>query len=372
MTKFPHRYDLVGSFLRPTSLKTENEAQQAGKLSLAQTVALTHQAIDDVVDKQVAAGFKAVTDGEFSRQYWHLDFLWGLQNVTKVQHADYARNFVGNINAADNVTLTGPIGYNPNHPFFDAFSYLQSIVPAGVVAKQTIPSPALLLRDHRSDNWRKYYPTVDAYYDAVIEAYSRTIQHFYALGCRYLQIDDTNWAYLIDNLQKTEGDPAAQQPFIELAEAAHYLLQGVLAKAPADLTITSHICRGNFQSTFLFTGGYQYVADYIKDLPYAGLFLEYDTERAGGFEPLATLWNHDPNKRIVLGLITSKFAELETPEALQARVQAATKFVPLENLALSTQCGFASTEEGNKVSESDQWAKLNLVREVAQSIWPEA
>lgn len=369
-TKIPFRADLVGSLLRPTALKQANADLAAGKISAAEAQTVQHDQIKRIVTKQADLGFKAVTDGEYSRRYWHLDFLWGLNGVDKIDHARYEHNFKGNINAADNVELTGPIGYNPEHPFFAAFEYLQSQVLAGVLAKQTIPSPALLFRDHRSDNWAKYYDKFEDYQAAVVTAYVDTIKHFYDLGCRYLQFDDTNWAYLIQNLRETEKDPAKHKPFVQLAQLAHDVIAAILPQLPADLTVTSHICRGNFQSTYLFSGSYDYVADYIKDLPYDGLFLEYDTSRDGDFAPLATLWNHDDNKRIVLGLITSKFADLEDPAAIKARIKEATAYVPLDHLALSTQCGFASTAEGNKVTEADQWAKLQLVQTIAKQVWP--
>ncbi len=206
----------------------------------------------------------------------------------------------------------------------------------------------------------------------MVQAYVATIEHFYTLGVRYLQIDDTNWAYLIQNLKDTENDPKRHQHFVDFAKLAHQVIKAVLVRLPEDLTVTSHICRGNFQSTFLFSGGYQYVADEIGDLPYDGLFLEYDSQRAGSFEPLPQLWQGDTNKRIVLGLITSKFPELEDEEKVIERIHAATAYVPLSNLALSTQCGFASTEEGNKLTEDDQWAKLALVQRIAHRVWEDA
>ncbi|WP_125703906.1 5-methyltetrahydropteroyltriglutamate--homocysteine S-methyltransferase [Lacticaseibacillus daqingensis] len=368
-THAPFHADLVGSLLRPATLKQANADLAAGRIDAAAALAVQHSEIKRVVDSQVALGFKAVTDGEFSRQYWHLDFLWGLTGVDPVLHATYDKNFEGDIAPVDNAQLTGPVGYNPDHPFFAAFSYLNSIVPDGVLAKQTIPTPSLLLRDHRSDNWADFYPTPEAFEDAIIAAYVQTIQHFYDLGCRYLQIDDTNWAYLIHNLRQTENDPAAAQPFVTLAERAHRLLAGILAQVPADLTVTSHICRGNFQSTYLFTGGYEYVAEYLKDLPYDGLFLEYDNPRSGSFAPLKTIWNGDANKTLVLGVITSKFPDLEAPAQITHRLDEAQVDIPLANLALSTQCGFASTQEGNKLTEAQQWAKLQLVQSIAQSVW---
>ncbi|WP_225046796.1 vitamin B12 independent methionine synthase [Lacticaseibacillus kribbianus] len=365
----PFRADLVGSLLRPADLKQAHVDLAAGTITQAQELTVQHQEIARIVAEQAKLGFKAVTDGEFSRQYWHLDFLWGLTGVAEVRHAQYDKNFAGDIAPADNVRLNGRVAYNPDHPFFAAFSYLNSVVPEGVLAKQTIPSPALLFRDHRSDNWADYYDSIDELEQDVITAYVQTIQRFYDLGCRYLQIDDTNWAFLIHNLRRTADDAEAAKPYVELAERSHRLLAGILSQLPKDLAVTSHICRGNFQSTYLFTGGYEYVADYIKDLPYAGLFLEYDNARSGSFAPLKTLWNGDANKTLVLGLITSKFAALEDPAAIKARLKAAAESVPLANLALSTQCGFASTEEGNKVTEAEQWAKLKLVQDIAASVW---
>ncbi|WP_179394406.1 5-methyltetrahydropteroyltriglutamate--homocysteine S-methyltransferase [Lacticaseibacillus absianus] len=368
-THAPFHADLVGSLLRPATLKQAHADREAGKITTEAEQAIQQAEIRRIVDKQVELGFKAVTDGEFSRQYWHLDFFWGLSGVAELRHATYDKNFKGDIAPADNVKLAGRVTFNPAHPFFDAFSYLNSIVPEGVLAKQTIPTPSLLFRDHRSDNWAEFYPSIDALEQDVITAYVQTIQRFYALGCRYIQIDDTNWAFLIHNLRRTAGDKTAAQPFIELAERSHRLLAGILAQVPDDLTVTSHICRGNFQSTYLFTGGYEYVAEYLKDLPYDGLFLEYDNPRSGSFAPLETIWNHDANKTLVLGVITSKFPDLEAPAQIEHHFDEAKALIPLANLALSTQCGFASTEEGNKLTEAQQWAKLQLVQEIAQTLW---
>ena len=371
-TKAPFRADLVGSLLRPERLKVAHQQLGIGEIQQDQELAIQHEAIKHIVKKQVELGFNAVTDGEFSRRYWHLDFFWGLNGFEKDDAWKYERDFKGGINAAANVHLAGKVGFNPDHPFFAAFNYLKSIVPAGVLPKQTIPSPALLFRDHRSDNWSKCYASFDDYLADVVQAYVATIEHFYTLGVRYLQIDDTNWAYLIQNLKDTENDPKRHQHFVDFAKLAHQVIKAVLVRLPEDLTVTSHICRGNFQSTFLFSGGYQYVADEIGDLPYDGLFLEYDSQRAGSFEPLPQLWQGDTNKRIVLGLITSKFPELEDEEKVIERIHAATAYVPLSNLALSTQCGFASTEEGNKLTEDDQWAKLALVQRIAHRVWEDA
>ncbi|AJA80227.1 hypothetical protein ADT67_03410 [Levilactobacillus brevis] len=366
--KFPYRYDVVGSLLRPAVLKDARAQFAAGKIDAEQLQTVQRAETKRVVDQQVALGLKAVTDGEFNRSWWHLDFLWGL---TGVGHYDYHQSykFHGSQTRTDNADLIGKVAFNPEHPFFASFQYLQSLVPAGVTVKQTIPSPTMLFRDNRSDNWATYYETWSDYLDDLAQAYHDTIQHFYDLGCRYIQLDDTTWAFLISKLNETATDAAAHQKYVTLATDAVRVINQLLAGLPDDLTVTTHICRGNFKSTYLFSGGYDDVADYLGQLHYDGLFLEYDSDRAGDFTPLRKIWHGDPDKRLVLGLITSKFAELEDPAVIKARIQAAAQQVPLANLALSTQCGFASTEEGNTLTEDQQWAKLKLVKQIATDVW---
>lgn len=366
--KFPYRYDVVGSLLRPAVLKDARAQFAAGKIDAEQLQTVQRAETKRVVDQQVALGLKAVTDGEFNRSWWHLDFLWGL---TGVGHYDYHQSykFHGSQTRTDNADLIGKVAFNPEHPFFTSFQYLQSLVPAGVTVKQTIPSPTMLFRDNRSDNWATYYETWSDYLDDLAQAYHDTIQHFYDLGCRYIQLDDTTWAFLISKLNETATDAAAHQKYVTLATDAVRVINQLLAGLPDDLTVTTHICRGNFKSTYLFSGGYDDVADYLGQLHYDGLFLEYDSDRAGDFTPLRKIWHGDPDKRLVLGLITSKFAELEDPTVIKARIQAAAQQVPLANLALSAQCGFASTEEGNTLTEDQQWAKLKLVKQIATDVW---
>lgn len=366
--KFPYRYDVVGSLLRPAVLKDARAQFAAGKIDAEQFQTVQRAETKRVVDQQVALGLKAVTDGEFNRSWWHLDFLWGL---TGVGHYDYHQSykFHGSQTRTDNANLIGKVAFNPEHPFFTSFQYLQSLVPAGVTVKQTIPSPTMLFRDNRSDNWATYYETWSDYLDDLAQAYHDTIQHFYDLGCRYIQLDDTTWAFLISKLNETATDAAAHQKYVTLATDAVRVINQLLLGLPDDLTVTTHICRGNFKSTYLFSGGYDDVADYLGQLHYDGLFLEYDSDRAGDFTPLRKIWHGDPDKRLVLGLITSKFAELEDPAVIKARIQAAAQQVPLANLALSTQCGFASTEEGNTLTEDQQWAKLKLVKQIATDVW---
>ncbi|MFD1548526.1 vitamin B12 independent methionine synthase [Levilactobacillus fuyuanensis] len=365
---FPYRYDVVGSLLRPANLKDARAKFAAGEITADELKTVQRTETKRVVAEQVNLGLKAVTDGEFNRSWWHLDFLWGLAGVG---HYDYQQSykFHGSKTRTDNADLVGKIAFNPDHPFFESFTYLQSLVPDGVVVKQTIPSPTMLFRDNRSDNWHQFYETWDAYLDDLAKAYHETILHFYDLGCRYLQLDDTTWAFLISKLNETADDATAHQKYVGLAEDAVHVINSLLAGLPDDLTVTTHICRGNFKSTYLFSGGYDDVADYLGALHYDGLFLEYDSDRAGSFAPLKKIWNGDAGKRLVLGLITSKFPELEDEAVVKARIADAAKQVPLANLALSTQCGFASTEEGNQLTEDQQWAKLKLVKRISDSVW---
>lgn len=365
---FPYRYDVVGSLLRPANLKDARAKFAAGEITADELKTVQRTETKRVVAEQVNLGLKAVTDGEFNRSWWHLDFLWGL---TGVGHYDYQQSykFHGSKTRTDNADLVGKIAFNPDHPFFESFAYLQSLVPDGVVVKQTIPSPTMLFRDNRSDNWHQFYETWDAYLDDLAKAYHETILHFYDLGCRYLQLDDTTWAFLISKLNETADDATAHQKYVGLAEDAVHVINSLLAGLPDDLTVTTHICRGNFKSTYLFSGGYDDVAAYLGQLHYDGLFLEYDSDRAGSFAPLKKIWNGDAGKRLVLGLITSKFPDLEDEAVVKARIADAAKQVPLANLALSTQCGFASTEEGNQLMEDQQWAKLKLVKRISDSVW---
>lgn len=367
-TKFPYRYDVVGSLLRTQTLKDAHAKFKAGQITAAELQQVQHDETRKIVAKQVDLGLKDITDGEFNRSWWHLDFLWGLTGVDKYDyHKSY--KFHGSKTRTDNAELSGKVAFNPDHPFFESFQFLQSITPDGITPKQTIPSPTMLFRDNRSDNWPKFYDTWDQYLADVAKAYHETILHFYELGARYIQLDDTTWAFLISKLHETADDPDAHAKYIKLAEDSVKVINQLLEDLPADLTVTTHICRGNFKSTFLFSGGYDGIADYLGQLNYNGLFLEYDSERAGDFTPLDRIWNGDKNKRIVLGLITSKAPKLEDKDAVINRINQASAKVPLENLALSTQCGFASTEEGNKLTEQEQWAKLKLVRDIAEEVW---
>ncbi|MCI1882970.1 MAG: vitamin B12 independent methionine synthase [Sporolactobacillus sp.] len=367
VNKAPFRFDQVGSLLRPARLKEARKQFNEGKIDRKDLTQVEDEEIQKIVDKQIAIGLKAVTDGEFRRSWWHLDFLANLKGVeTYNQHESY--KFQGAKTRDTNIRFNGKVAYNPDHPFFAAFRFMKRIVPEDVLVKQTIPSPSLYFRDQRSDQAGRFYDTHEAYLSDLAKAYRQTIRHFYDLGCRYLQLDDTTWAFLIDRISHAKN-AAEKAPYEEIARDAVTVINGALADRPRDLTVTTHICRGNFRSTFLFSGGYEPVADYLAQLNVDGYFLEYDNERSGDFSPLATILSQGSDKKIVLGLVTSKFPELEDEAALKKRIKEATNYVPLDNLCLSTQCGFASTEEGNKLTDAEQWAKLELVVNVAQQIW---
>ncbi|WDF83381.1 vitamin B12 independent methionine synthase [Lacticaseibacillus pabuli] len=368
MTKLNYKFDQVGSYLRPAALKQAHKDFAAGNITADQLTTIKHTAIKQVVAGEVKVGLKDVTDGEFNRSWWHLDFLWNLTGVDKYDY-EASYKFHGSKTRTDNVELTGKIAANPDHPFYADFDFLKSLLPDGVAPKVTIPSPSMLFRDNRSDNWHQYYTTWGAYLNDLAAAYHDTLLQFYARGARYIQLDDTTWAFLIAQFAKNADDPAEYTKYAQLAEDIVYVINKALAELPDDLKVSTHICRGNFKSTYLFEGSYAAVADYLGQLNYDAFFLEYDNPRSGDFEPIAKIWNNRPDVELVLGLVTSKFPELEDKATVEARIKDASQYVPLGNLALSTQCGFASTEEGNALTEDDEWAKLALIRDITTEVW---
>lgn len=368
MTTLNYKFDQVGSYLRPATLKAAHADSAAGRINAEQLTDIKHSAIEALVVKEIGAGLKGITDGEFNRSWWHLDFLWNLTGVDKYDY-EASYKFHGSKTRTDNVELTGRIAANPEHPFYADFDFLKSLLPAGVEPKITIPSPSMLFRDNRSDNWHNFYATWGAYLNDLAQAYHDTLEQLYARGARYVQLDDTTWAFLIAQLGSSRDNPTEFTQYAQIAEDVVYVVNKALAGLPDDLKVSTHICRGNFKSTYLFEGSYAPVAEYLGQLNYDAFFLEYDSERAGDFSPLADIWNGREDVEIVLGLVTSKFPELEDKSVVEARVREAAKYVPLSNLALSTQCGFASTEEGNQLTEADEWAKLALIRDVSDAIW---
>lgn len=367
--KTPFRYDFVGSFLRPQALKDAKAAYNDGKITKEELDRVTDEEITKVVAKQKKLGFHAITDGEFRRTYWHLDFMWGFEGVT--HQAGGGVQFNAEMAALDDTWLVGKVKAKP-HPFVEYFKFLKQFEDENTVAKYTIPAPAQMFQQMiipvNYKNTRKYYETNKELIHDIGTAYQEVIRQFYEAGCRNLQLDDCTWGAIV-------GDAAKQRYKLlgtdiedvkkELLEVNNLALEG----KPEDMVITSHICRGNYHSTFFTSGPYDSVADYVfaKENVDA-LFLEYDDARSGGFAPLAKV---SPDKKVVLGLITTKTPELEDKEVVIKRIHEAAKYIPLDRLYLSPQCGFASCEIGNKLTEEEQWAKLKLVKEIAEEVWGE-
>jgi len=368
MEKAPFRNDIVGSFLRPQSIKNAREAVQEGTMTITDLRNIENEAIQKLVDKQVSVGLKSVTDGEFRRSWWHLDFMWGLEGVEKAT-TESGLKFHGVETRNETARITGKIDFT-THPFLADFRFLQSIVPEGIIARQTLPSAVQFLyeisKPHNIANTKKHYPNKAELYDDIVTAYKKAFQAFYDLGCRNIQMDEVVWAVLCDKDYREK----AQQDGVDLDELVKTyvaLNNRILADLPEDLVVTTHVCRGNYRSTWHYSGGYDPVsAALFGDENVDAYYLEFDSDRAGGFEPLQYV---SGNKQVVLGLVTSKHPELEDEADIIARIEEASQFVPLDRLCLSPQCGFSSTEEGNELTEADQWRKLELIKRISDKIW---
>ena len=373
VTNAPFRCDIVGSFLRPDVLKQARADFNAGIIDAAQLKTVEDVSIRDLVAKQKAAGLKVVTDGEFRRSYWHLDFMWGLQGIERRTSRE-GYMFHDEETTADTAVVTGPIS-GENHPFVEHFKFVQALAGDDHVARQTIPAPIQTFSevtldrcDGQQESLRNVYATDEELADAIAAAYRQVIADLYAAGCRNIQFDDCTWGIYCDTdfVAKTGMQAVDIQKVSELGVA---LNNAAIEGAPEDLVINTHVCRGNYHSTYAFEGGYDPVAPYLFAHENVDAFyLEFDTPRAGGFEPLAHVAE---GKKVVLGLITSKQPGLEDKEVVKARIKEASKYVPLENLYLSPQCGFASCEIGNKLTEEEQWAKIALIQEIAAEVWGE-
>jgi 5-methyltetrahydropteroyltriglutamate--homocysteine methyltransferase len=362
----PFRADIVGSFLRSDAIHEARAANEAGTLSAAELTAIEDREIAALIAKQHDNGLAMVTDGEYRRRFWHFDFFGGLDGVEGVD-SDQGIIFQGAETRAKKILITGKIGFSAAHPFLAAARFL--LAHAGdATPKVTIPAPTVLLFRLEPDaRDGSPYPTLESTFDDLAAAYRDAIAAFYALGVRYLQFDDTVWAYLCSEVE-LEKARARGVDTDGIADRYAALLNAALAAKPADMTITTHVCRGNFRSTFVSSGGYEPVGrQLLADTNYDGYFLEYDSDRAGGFEPLRFLPHGD--KTVVLGLLTTKSGELEDPADIKARIAEAAQFAPLSQLALSPQCGFASTEEGNVLTEAQQWAKIREVIAIAAEVW---
>ena len=359
----PFRADHVGSLLRPAALKEARRRHAEGALDAADLTAVEDREIERVVAKQRALGTISVTDGELRRSWWHLDFLWGLDGIAEHQ-ADFGTGFVGATPRTAGVRIDGKIGFS-GHPLLAHFRFLHE--RAGAAAKLTIPAPSALLgRPVLPPIDARVYPHRDELYADLAQAYRAAVNAFAAAGCRYLQLDEVFIAMLCDEQYRAKMVARGDDPEQLLTLYAE-LINTAIADIPADMTVTLHLCRGNFKSTYMGTGGYDAVEDVLFNrIKVHGYFMEYDDERSGGFAPLRLL---PRGKRAALGLVTTKRGALESRDELRRRIDAAARFAPLEQLCLAPQCGFASTEEGNLLAEEEQWAKLTRIVEVAAQVW---
>lgn len=364
----PFKYDIVGSFLRPEYLKQARREYEAKKISLEELKQVEDKAIIALIKKQKEVGLPVITDGEFRRSWWHLDFMWGLNGVKKAE-IEKGYNFHDETTRGETAVLTGKI-YGEKHPFVDHFKFVKSFEEDGIIARQTIPAPAQFLseitRGENSIITKKYYKDEEELIKDIAKAYQKVLKDLYEAGCRNVQFDDCTWGMFCDTKYWEKRQDESQ----EISNIARlYLKVNNLAieNKPKDLSITTHVCRGNYHSTWAAQGGYSIVAPFLfGEENVDGYYLEFDDERSGDFQPLKYV---SGDKKVVLGLITTKIARLEKKEDIIRRIYEAATYIPLERLCLSPQCGFASTEEGNKLTEEEQWNKLKLVKEISEEVW---
>ncbi|MFR6395580.1 MAG: 5-methyltetrahydropteroyltriglutamate--homocysteine S-methyltransferase [Eubacterium ventriosum] len=365
----PFRYDFVGSFLRPEKLKKARKQFDNGSIGYDELKKVEDESITELITKVKELGYHVITDGEFRRATWHLDFMWGFDGVG---HAPTKTGlpFHGEDAMVDDTYLVGKIGITKEHPFIEHFKFVKQFEDENTVAKQTIPSPAQFLAQFtmpfNREHTLKYYATDKELAEDIVKAYGKVINDLYEAGCRNIQLDDCTWGMMADK----SGHFAygtTQEGLIEIQKAHKDINNKVIANAPKDIVINTHVCRGNFHSTYANSGAYDPVADILfGEENVDAYYLEFDDERSGGFEPLAKV---SGDKKVVLGLITTKSPKLENKEEVINRIHEAEKYIPLDRLYLSPQCGFASCEIGNKLTEEEQWAKLTLVKEIAKEVW---
>ena len=365
----PFRADHVGSLLRPPQVLQARADLAAGRIDAAALRAIEDDAIRDVIRRQEEVGLRSATDGEFRRASWHMDFIYALDGIT--QEAGHLavkfRNADGDIEFTPAALhVNGKLGVSETI-FGDDFTFLQRAVSTNM-PKLTIPSPSMVhYRGGRAAIDEVVYPELDAFWADLTAAYTEEVRRLAALGCTYLQFDDTSLAYMNDPEQRAYVASIGGDPEHQHVEYIHHINEA-LRERPAGLSVTTHMCRGNFRSSWAAEGGYDFVAEaLLNELEVDGYFMEWDDARSGGFEPLRFLPKGD--KRVVLGLVTTKSGKLESKDELKRRIEQAATYAPLEQLCLSPQCGFSSTVEGNMLSEEEQWAKLRLVVEVAEEVW---
>lgn len=367
----PFRADIVGSFLRPQEIKEARAAYEGGSINKEELRAVEDKSIATLISKQKKAGLKVITDGEFRRSYWHLDFMWGLNGVEHIE-LDRGYQFHGEETTKGSCAITGKIT-GEGHPFIEHFKFVKQFETDGVIARQTIPAPAqfyaeLFRGEGNTKNTLKFYPDHEELIHDISAAYHMVIEELYAAGCRNIQYDDCTWGMVCD----TDFWKTMTGCGYDIEELMHVYLDinnKSLENLPSDLVVNTHVCRGNYHSTWASKGPYDTVAPILFAQESVNAFyLEFDDERSGGFEPLKDV---PANKKVVLGLITTKSPQLENRQAIISRINEAAKYVPLERLCLSPQCGFASCEIGNKLTEEEQWAKIALVQSIAKEVWKE-
>ena len=365
----PFRADIVGSFLRPQELKAARAAFANGNITANKLKETEDKCITALIKKQIEHGLHVITDGEFRRSYWHLDFMWGLNGVEHIE-LDHGYFFHGEETTKGSCALTGKIS-GESHPFVEHFKFVKQFETDGVVARQTIPAPAqfyaeLFRGEDNTANTRKYYPNDDELIADIAAAYRTVIAELHAAGCRNIQFDDCTWGMVCDK-DFWETMTGCGYDINQLMATYLKVNNLALENHPDDIVINTHVCRGNYHSSWASQGPYDTVAPALFAREnVSAYYLEFDDERSGGFEPLKHV---TPGKKVVLGLITTKNPELENRDEVIGRIHEAAKYVPIENLYLSPQCGFASCEIGNRLTEDEQWAKIELVRSIAEEVW---
>ncbi len=363
-TKPPFRADHVGSLLRSAALKDARAKREKNEISAEQLKAVEDREIEALIKKQEAVGLKSITDGENRRRSWQVDFMERLPGVESYT-GERKFKFQGTQPKQVLIRVTDKLGRFDGHPMIEHFRFLKSHTRQ--TPKMTIPSPsAVHFRHGREGVPVSLYPDMDDFYRDLGETYRKAVRAFYDAGCRYLQLDEVNLTYLCDPKQRQIVIDRGDDPDA-LPAAYAGMINAAVAGLPDDMAITMHLCRGNFRSTFIASGGYEPVAELLFNaIGVHGYFMEFDSERAGGFEPLRFV---PKGKTVVLGLVTSKSGTLESKDEIKRRIDEAAKFVPHDQLCLSPQCGFASSEEGNILAEEEQWAKLRVIVELADEVW---
>lgn len=364
----PFKYDLVGSFLRPAGLKKARADYAEGRITAKELTAIEDQEIRKLIAAQKEAGYHVITDGEFRRSYWHLDFMWGFNGIEHIE-LDHGYFFHGEETTHGSISISGNIS-GENHPFVEHFKFVKQFEDDNTIARQTLPAPAQLyaelFREKNGENTVKFYPDDEKLIQDIAAAYRTVIKDLYDAGCRNIQFDDCTWGMFCDQ-KYWKARQNAEVELRKIAEKSLRLNNLALEGRPDDLVITTHVCRGNYHSTWASSGGYEPIAEILFGGENVDAFyLEFDDERSGGFEPLRFV---PKGKKVVLGLLTTKSPALEKEAAIIERIHEAAKYIPLEDLCLSPQCGFASCEIGNKLTEEEQWAKLKLVKQIAEKVW---